>query len=129
MDLTSPDSSLEYADEELAAFLDHRPAGRHHLLVVTRRHIRSVTHLSGSADDTSLIRRMEALARRLLSERGADMSDVRLGFHWKLVTVGHLHLHAISPTHEMSWLQKLEFSSWILASVGETIKMLETKNS
>jgi hypothetical protein len=63
----------------------------------------------------------------VLRDNGADMSDVRLGFHWPLFAVGHLHLHAISPTNQMTWLQRLEFSSSFFGDVDRAVKMLQDK--
>jgi hypothetical protein len=50
-----------------------------------------------------------------------------MGFHWPFYTVGHLHLHAISPGNQMSFFQKIEFSSRIFGSVNDAVKMLEKK--
>ena len=39
---------------------------------------------------------------KLLTDRGAGQENTLLGFHWPFYTVGHLHLHAISPTNQES---------------------------
>ena len=52
-----------------------------------------------------------------------------LGFHWPFYTVGHLHLHAISPTNQMSFFQKIEFSSKLFGTVEQAIKVLEKRTN
>lgn len=65
----------------------------------------------------------------MLHDQGADMSDVMVGFHWPFYTVGHLHLHAISPTNQMGWFHKFEFSRFLFGDVDMAVKMLEKKAS
>jgi len=116
-----------YSDEEFVAFRDHRPAADSHFLVIPKRHIRSVKSLK--AGDAHIVRRMEAIGKRLLDQHAGQHEDRLLGFHWTFITVGHLHLHAISPTDQMSYWQRFEFCRWLLADVDETVDMIERKNS
>ncbi len=42
-------------------------------------------------------------------------------------TVAHLHLNAISPTNQLSFWQKIEYSPYIFATIDETVRMMEKK--
>ena len=72
---------------------------------------------------------MEQIAKQLLTDRGAIHDDSLLGFHWPFYTVGHLHLHAISPTNQMSFFQRIEFSSKLFGSVDSAVKVIEKKSA
>ena len=123
------DTELLFADDEYVAFRDYRPAGDHHYLIIPRDHVKSVGVLNSG--DVPMVRRMEEIAIqvclendtyrfspgtmwkaesllcifflfKLLTDRGASQENRLLGFHWPFYTVGHLHLHAISPTNQGS---------------------------
>ncbi|PSN57716.1 Histidine triad nucleotide-binding protein 3, partial [Blattella germanica] len=82
-------------DDEFVVFPDIKPAAKHHYLVVTQEHIQNVKHIIG---------------RQVLSEKGADLSDVRFGFHWPpFNSIQHLHLHAISPASNMGFIARQIF--------------------
>lgn len=121
------DTELLFADEEYVAFRDYRPAGDHHYLIIPRDHVKSVGVLNSG--DVPMVRRMEEIARQLLTDRGASQENRLLGFHWPFYTVGHLHLHAISPTNQMSFFQRIEFSSKLFGSVDEAVKVIENRTS
>lgn len=46
-------------------------------------------------DDIPLIKRLKSIGFEVLQSQGADLEDVREGFHWPFYTVGHLHFHVI----------------------------------
>lgn len=116
---------LIYKDEELVAFKDIKPAATHHYLIVPRNHISDAKSLKPA--DRPLVEKMIAAAENILRERGADMSDIRLGFHWPpFNTVRHLHLHAISPVSEMSMMQSVIFrpGTWWFVSSDYVLSQL-----
>ncbi|XP_046995811.1 adenosine 5'-monophosphoramidase HINT3-like isoform X2 [Schistocerca americana] len=62
---------------------------------------------------------MVRIGKEVLEERGGDLSDLRLGFHFPpFYSVGHLHLHVISPASDMSFVSLLMFrnNSWRFVS-------------
>ncbi|XP_059475712.1 adenosine 5'-monophosphoramidase HINT3-like [Neocloeon triangulifer] len=102
------ENEIFYQDEDFVAFADHRPVARHHLLVVTRNHIRDV--LSLRKDDLPKVQGMVDVGMQVLAERGADLNDSRLGFHVPpRTTVPHIHLHVISPASTLSLGEKKRF--------------------
>lgn len=110
-------SEILYKDDEYIVFPDIKPAARHHYLIVTRKHIRSAKHLT--MDHKSVVENLVQIAKQVLTEKGADLSDVRFGFHWPpFNSIQHLHLHAISPASSMSFVSSLIFrpDSWWFVS-------------
>ncbi|KAJ8960362.1 hypothetical protein NQ314_006090 [Rhamnusium bicolor] len=58
---------------------------------------------------------------KVLEGNGGDINDITLGFHRPpFNSVGHLHLHVISPTSQMSFLSRLIFkpNTWWFQSVS-----------
>jgi len=85
-----------YQDEEVIAFRDIEPLAPIHLLIIPRRHIPSLTHLSDT--DAPLIGHMVIIANQLARDEGIAGSGYRLvincGEHGgQLVT--HLHMHLL----------------------------------
>jgi Scavenger mRNA decapping enzyme C-term binding len=63
------------------------------------------------------------LGRQMLLERGADINDARFGYHWPpFNSVGHLHLHAISPASSLTFMANTIFKedSWWFVPVNKT---------
>jgi histidine triad (HIT) family protein len=86
-------ASTVYEDDDVLVFDDIRPAAPVHMLIVPKRHIVSLAHITG--DDTALLGKMLALAPRLAAERGLTH-----GFKTSINTgkgggqeVFHLHIH------------------------------------
>lgn len=53
---------------------------------------------------------MKEIGNKILLENGGDINDVLSGFHRPpFNTVGHLHLHIISPASQMSTISRLMF--------------------
>ncbi|KAK7476699.1 hypothetical protein BaRGS_00032097 [Batillaria attramentaria] len=96
--------------DNLVIFKDIRPATDHHYLVVPKSHMEDAKHLSSK--DIPLVEKLVSHGQEFLEEQGADVSDVRMGFHWPpFHTVSHLHLHVISPQREMGWIAKRHFQT------------------
>ncbi|KAI8062676.1 HIT-like domain-containing protein [Gongronella butleri] len=88
---------IVHQTDDLIAFHDRSPAGKLHLLIVPRKHIKTVNQLTKA--DVPLLQSMMALGKQLLQEHGHDTTDdeqYRLGFHRPpFNSVQHLHLHVI----------------------------------
>ena len=85
-----------YQDEEVIAFRDIEPLAPVHLLIIPRRHIPSLTHLSDT--DAPLIGHMVMIANRLARDEGIDGSGYRLVINCGEQggqIVPHLHLHLL----------------------------------
>ena len=85
-----------YQDEEVIAFRDIEPLAPVHLLIIPRRHIPSLTHLSDT--DAPLIGHMVMIANQLARDEGIDGSGYRLVINCGEQggqIVPHLHLHLL----------------------------------
>ena len=103
--------------EDVVVFRDIKPAAKHHYLIVTKEHVPDAKALK--PEQRPLLQKMVDTAERVLREQNADMSDIRLGFHWPpFHSVSHLHLHAISPTSDMGLMARMIFkpNSWWFVS-------------
>ena len=89
-------SDILYQDEEVIAFHDIRPVASTHLLIIPKRHIPSLTHLS--EEDLPLIGHMVNIANQLAKREGIAESGYRLVINCGEQggqLVPHLHLHLI----------------------------------
>jgi histidine triad (HIT) family protein len=89
-----------YQDERLVAFHDIKPHAPVHILVVPRKHIRSINDLSSS--DEPIIGEMILRAKELAREQGVQHSGYRLVFNVERgggQYVFHLHLHLLGGWH------------------------------
>ncbi|XP_033169945.1 histidine triad nucleotide-binding protein 3 [Drosophila mauritiana] len=99
---------LEVENDDFVIFQDIKPASQHHYLAVTKKHYASLKDLNKSHD--SLVSRMETALKDLLASKGVSVDDSLFGFHLPpFITVKHLHMHAISPRTQMTFLSKLIF--------------------
>ena len=88
-----------YEDDEVFVFRDINPAAPVHFLMIPKKHIASMAHLS--AEDSPLLGRMMALAPRLALEQGCTPYPEG-GFRVVVNTgteggqeVHHLHIHVM----------------------------------
>jgi histidine triad (HIT) family protein len=89
-------SQKVYADEEITAFNDIRPAAPVHLLIIPNKHIPMIGQMQES--DEALVGRMFSVARQLGEQAGLAESGYRL-----IINNGpdggqevyHLHLHLL----------------------------------
>ena len=89
-------SDILYQDEEVIAFRDINPMTPIHLLVVSKRHIPSLAHVS--EDETPLIGHMAKIANRLAREEGIAESGYRVVINCGEQggqVVPHLHMHLL----------------------------------
>jgi histidine triad (HIT) family protein len=88
-----------YEDDEILAFHDIHPWAPVHVLVIPKRHITSLAHVTEA--DAPLLGRMLALAPKLAQQEGAQPypeGGFRVQFNTGAVAgqeVHHLHLHVI----------------------------------
>jgi len=85
-----------YQDEEVIAFRDINPQAPIHLLLIPRKHIPSLAHLSEAG--SSLIGHMVAIANQLAKKEGVSESGYRLVINCGEEggqLVPHLHLHLL----------------------------------
>jgi histidine triad (HIT) family protein len=89
-------SEIVYEDNAVLAFKDIKPVAPVHLLVITKKHIPSVNHLT--SDDKDLVGKLFLVAQKLAREQGVAETGYRLVFNIGKdagQTVDHLHLHLI----------------------------------
>ncbi len=89
-------SEILYQDEEVIAFRDINPQAPTHLLIIPKRHIPSLAHLSEA--DLPLIGHMVNIANQLAKREGISQSGYRLVINCGEQggqLVPHLHLHLL----------------------------------
>jgi len=89
-------SDIVYQDEEVIAFRDIKPQAPLHLIIIPRKHIPSLTHLSEA--DSALIGRMVAVANQLAKKEDVAQNGYRLVINCGEQggqLVPHLHMHLI----------------------------------
>ena len=85
-----------YQDEEAVAFRDINPQAPIHLLIIPKRHIPSLTHLSEA--DSPLIGHMVNVANQLAKKEGISEKGYRLVINCGEQggqLVPHLHMHLL----------------------------------
>ena len=89
-------SQLLYQDEEVIAFGDINPKAPTHLLIVPRKHIPSLAHLSEV--ESPLVGHMARVANKLAREAGVCENGYRLVINTGREggqLVPHLHMHLL----------------------------------
>ena len=89
-------SEIIYQDEEVAAFRDINPQAPVHLLIIPKKHIPSLTHLS--EEELPLVGHMVDVANQLAKREGVAESGYRLVINCGKEggqLVPHLHLHLL----------------------------------
>lgn len=87
-------TEILYQDEEVFAFRDIKRITPVHLLIVSRKHIPSLSHLAD--DETRLVGQMTKVANQLAREQGIAESGYRLTINSGANAgqlVPHLHMH------------------------------------
>ena len=91
---------LVYEDELVAAFHTINPVAPVHLLIVPRKHIASVNHVT--PEDESILGHMFSVARQLAEQAGIASSGYRLVTNTGPdggQSVFHIHMHLIGGVH------------------------------
>ena len=89
-------SNILYQDEEVIAFRDVNPQSPTHLLIIPRRHILSLAHLSKA--ELSLIGHLVDVADQLAKKEGIAEKGYRLAINCGEQggqLVPHLHMHLL----------------------------------
>ncbi|XP_050301278.1 adenosine 5'-monophosphoramidase HINT3-like [Anthonomus grandis grandis] len=111
-------ADIKLENEEIIIFTDIKPVAKHHYLAIPKEHIENVNSLN-TTEHVGLLDRLVSEGKRVIEEQGGDLNDMRLGFHLPpFNTVGHLHLHCISPASKFGLLHKGMFlpGSWWFAT-------------
>lgn len=93
-----------YEGEEIVVFKDIEPIAPIHFLIVPKKHIPSVDHLSGN--DKILIGELILVAQELARKYKVDKNGYRLVFNVGKDAGGsveHLHLHLLGG-RKLSWV-------------------------
>jgi len=89
-------SDIIYQDEEVIAFRDINPLAPTHLLIIPKKHIPSLTHLSEA--ELPLIGHMVNIANQLAEKEGIAEKGYRLAINCGEQggqLVPHLHMHLL----------------------------------
>lgn len=95
-------SEIVYQDEEVIAFPDINPQAPLHLLIIPKKHIPSLSHLSEA--ETRLVGHMVNIANQLAKREGVSESGYRLVINCGKEggqLVPHLHMHLLGG-HKLS---------------------------
>ncbi|HMA66849.1 MAG TPA: histidine triad nucleotide-binding protein [Desulfosalsimonadaceae bacterium] len=90
------DTSFVYENDKLVVFKDINPEAPVHLLIVPRRHIRSVNDLTDA--DRDIVSEMVMTAKEMARQFSVDKSGYRVFFNVEKgggQLVFHLHMHLI----------------------------------
>lgn len=90
------DTEFVHQDEHLAVFKDINPLAPLHLLIVPKRHIRSINDLTDA--DREIVAELIMTARKMAGLFSIDKSGYRIFFNVEKgggQEVFHLHLHMI----------------------------------
>jgi histidine triad (HIT) family protein len=94
------DTEMLFKNDTLVVFRDINPAAPIHLLIVPKRHIRSVNDLT--AADQPVLSEMIMVAREMAARQGVEKSGYRLFINVERgggQVIFHLHMHLIGGWH------------------------------
>ncbi len=89
-------SEFLYEDDDYVVFRDINPAAPVHLLLVPKKHIRSINDLT--VDDQSIVGGIFAVAKEMAKKEGVNESGYKLLFNVEKgggQEIFHLHLHLL----------------------------------
>ena len=89
-------AEIVYENDKVIAFKDTKPVAPLHLLIIPKKHIPSVKHLS--LGDRELIGELFLVAQKMARAKGVAKTGYRLIFNIGKdagQTIDHLHLHLI----------------------------------
>ena len=90
------DTEFLYEDEDLVVFKDINPHAPVHLLMVPKKHIRSINDLT--ADDHAIVSEIITVAKDMAAKMSVDKSGYKLFFNVERgggQVIFHLHLHLV----------------------------------
>ncbi len=89
-------AEIEYEDDEVIAIKDINPQAPVHILIIPKKHIRTLNDLT--EEDIPLIGKMTLIAKQLAEAKGIADSGYRLVWNCNRdagQTVFHIHLHLL----------------------------------
>ncbi|MCX7973488.1 MAG: histidine triad nucleotide-binding protein [Candidatus Aminicenantes bacterium] len=96
-------AKIVYEDERIVAFEDIKPVAPVHLLIIPKKHYRSLNEIS--PEDEPLLGHLISLATRLAEEKGLKKTGYRLVINTGPNSgqqIDHLHLHLLGG-RPFSW--------------------------
>ena len=90
------ESDFLYEDDTVVVFRDINPNAPVHLLIVSKKHIRSINNLTDT--DEEIVAHMIAVAKKIAKKKGINESGYKLLFNVEKgggQVIFHLHLHLI----------------------------------
>ena len=97
------DTEILYETDDLVVFKDINPHAPVHLLVVPKKHIRSINDLTEA--DRTIIAEITDVARQMARQAGGDKSGYKLLFNVEKgggQVIFHLHLHLLGGWEKKS---------------------------
>jgi histidine triad (HIT) family protein len=97
------DTDFLYENDNLVVFRDINPHAPVHLLIVPKRHIRSINDLT--VNDDAILAEMITTARQMAVKKAVDASGYKLLFNVEKgggQVIFHLHLHLIGGWNKSS---------------------------
>ena len=94
------DTEMLYENDTLVVFRDINPAAPVHLLIVPKKHIRSVNDLA--EEDRPILAELVMVAREMAVQQGINKSGYRIFFNVERgggQVIFHLHMHVIGGWH------------------------------
>ena len=91
------DTEFLYQTDTLVVFKDINPSARIHLLIVPKKHIRSINDITD--DDRSILADLNFAARHMAGEMGVAQSGYRLFINVERgggQVIFHLHMHLVA---------------------------------
>ena len=95
--------NIVYENESVFAFRDIDPKAPTHILLIPRKHIRSINELGES--DQTLAGELLLIAKKIAKDEGIDESGFRTIFNTNsdgCQTVFHMHMHILGG-RKMAW--------------------------
>ncbi len=89
-------SDFIYANDRVVVFRDINPQAPVHLLIVPKKHIRSINDISG--EDSEVLAEMIMIARKMAQKESVAESGYKLFFNVERgggQVIFHLHLHLV----------------------------------
>lgn len=94
-------ATMVFSDDQVVAFHDVHPQAPTHILVIPRKHIRSLA--DATAEDAALLGHMSLVASRIARDTGLDsFRTVANSGEGAGQSVWHLHLHVLGG-RRMRW--------------------------
>jgi len=95
------DTEILYENDTLVVFRDINPAAAIHLLIVPKKHIRSVNDLT--AVEQPILSEMVMVAKDMAVQQGVEKSGYRLFINVERgggQVIFHLHMHLVGGFHK-----------------------------